>query len=95
MAYVWGAQVTDDGKTLLLASHETCDPVNRLYYFDLTNFDGADIKTIGAPSVHCLASGFLTVHGCLWPRRFEARTQTPHGTACLEPTRSTAFSAHV
>ncbi|KAF6172556.1 hypothetical protein GIB67_007069 [Kingdonia uniflora] len=34
--YMFGAQVMDDGKYVLLSIEETCDPVNKLYYCDLS-----------------------------------------------------------
>jgi prolyl oligopeptidase len=45
--WMYGVEVSDDGQTLLLTSNDSCDPVNRLYYFDLREFDGKDVKTIG------------------------------------------------
>ncbi|BFI40336.1 prolyl oligopeptidase [Marchantia polymorpha subsp. ruderalis] len=35
--WLFGSEVTDDGKYLLLTIEEGCDPVNRLYYCDLTS----------------------------------------------------------
>ncbi|KAL2613528.1 hypothetical protein R1flu_025220 [Riccia fluitans] len=35
--WLFGAEVTDDGKYLLLTIEEGCDPVNRLYYCDLSS----------------------------------------------------------
>ncbi|MCI07694.1 prolyl oligopeptidase-like protein, partial [Trifolium medium] len=34
--YMFGTSVTDDGKYVLLSIEEGCDPVNKIYYFDLT-----------------------------------------------------------
>ncbi|KAH7663344.1 Peptidase S9A prolyl oligopeptidase protein [Dioscorea alata] len=34
--YLFGSHVTDDGKYLLLSISEGCDPVNKLYYCDLS-----------------------------------------------------------
>ncbi|KEH40256.1 putative prolyl oligopeptidase [Medicago truncatula] len=34
--YMFGASVTDDGKYVLLSIEEGCDPVNKIYYFDLS-----------------------------------------------------------
>ncbi len=45
--WLYGVEVSDDGETLLLTSSDSCDPVNRLYYFDLRAFDGKDVGTIG------------------------------------------------
>ena len=45
--WMYGVEVSDDGQTLLLTSSDNCDPVNRLYYFDLRAFDGKDMGTIG------------------------------------------------
>ncbi|KAJ6708660.1 PROLYL ENDOPEPTIDASE [Salix koriyanagi] len=36
--YVFGAGVTDDGKYLLLYIGESCDPVNKVYYCDMSAF---------------------------------------------------------
>jgi prolyl oligopeptidase len=52
--YLFGVEVSDDGQTLLLTMHDSCDPVNRLFYFDLRSFDGKDVKTIGTPDRHRL-----------------------------------------
>lgn len=46
--WLFGMEVSDDGETLMLTSHDSCDPVNRLFYFDLRGFDGENISTIGA-----------------------------------------------
>ncbi|KAI4389994.1 hypothetical protein MLD38_002153 [Melastoma candidum] len=35
--YVFGASVTEDGKYLLLDINEGCDPVNKIYYCDLSS----------------------------------------------------------
>ncbi|KAI4336726.1 hypothetical protein L6164_015217 [Bauhinia variegata] len=35
--YLFGASVTDDGKYVLLYIEEGCDPVNKLYYFDMSS----------------------------------------------------------
>ncbi|EWM26305.1 prolyl endopeptidase [Nannochloropsis gaditana] len=45
--WMYGVEIADDGETLLLTSNDSCDPVNRLYYFDLRGFDGRDMKSIG------------------------------------------------
>jgi len=37
--WLFSLEVTDDGKTLFIATCDSCDPVNRLYYFDISNFD--------------------------------------------------------
>ncbi|KAJ7519090.1 hypothetical protein O6H91_20G022400 [Diphasiastrum complanatum] len=34
--WLFGSEVTDDGKYLIMTLEEGCDPVNRLYYFDLS-----------------------------------------------------------
>ncbi|XP_054790699.1 uncharacterized protein LOC129296132 [Prosopis cineraria] len=34
--YMFGASITDDGKYALLYTEEGCDPVNKLYYCDMT-----------------------------------------------------------
>ncbi|EEF52810.1 prolyl endopeptidase, putative [Ricinus communis] len=36
--YMFGASVTDDGKYLLLYIDESCDPVNKVYYCDISAF---------------------------------------------------------
>ncbi|KAJ9186386.1 hypothetical protein P3X46_001963 [Hevea brasiliensis] len=36
--YTFGASVTDDGKYLLLYISESCDPVNKVYYCDMSAF---------------------------------------------------------
>ncbi|KAG8654520.1 prolyl endopeptidase [Manihot esculenta] len=36
--YMFGASVTDDGKYLLLYIDESCDPVNKVYYCDMSAF---------------------------------------------------------
>ncbi|GAV56699.1 Peptidase_S9 domain-containing protein/Peptidase_S9_N domain-containing protein [Cephalotus follicularis] len=36
--YMFGASVTDDGKYLLLDIGENCDPVNKVYYCDMSTF---------------------------------------------------------
>ncbi|XP_010471763.1 PREDICTED: prolyl endopeptidase-like [Camelina sativa] len=38
--YLFGAEVTDDGKYLVMSISEGCDPVNKLYYCDMTSFAG-------------------------------------------------------
>ncbi|CAL9240837.1 unnamed protein product [Arabidopsis halleri] len=38
--YMFGAEVTDDGKYLFMSIGESCDPVNKLYYCDMTSFSG-------------------------------------------------------
>lgn len=38
---MWGAEVTDDGKYLLIYVRESCEPKNLLYYSDLSSFDGS------------------------------------------------------
>ncbi|KAJ6684672.1 PROLYL OLIGOPEPTIDASE FAMILY PROTEIN [Salix purpurea] len=41
--YMFGAGVTDDGKYLLLYITESCDPVNKVYYCDMSAFsDGLE-----------------------------------------------------
>ncbi|KAF2310168.1 hypothetical protein GH714_007020 [Hevea brasiliensis] len=41
--YMFGASVTDDGKYLLLYIDESCDPVNKVYYCDMSAFpEGLD-----------------------------------------------------
>ncbi|XP_056684665.1 uncharacterized protein [Spinacia oleracea] len=41
--HLFGAEVTDDGKYLLLSTSESCEVVNKLYYLDLTTLpDGID-----------------------------------------------------
>ncbi|KAF3796155.1 Prolyl endopeptidase [Nymphaea thermarum] len=35
--YLFGSQITEDGKYLLLYIEEGCDPVNKLYYYDLSS----------------------------------------------------------
>ena len=45
--WLYGTEVSQDGETLLLTAGDSCDPVNRLFYFDLRGFDGKDIGTIG------------------------------------------------
>jgi len=45
--WLFGPEISEDGETLLLSMNESCDPVNRLYYFDLRKFDGQDVGTIG------------------------------------------------
>ncbi|CAM6029065.1 unnamed protein product [Sphagnum balticum] len=39
-----GAEITSDGQYLLLSIAEGCDPVNRLYYFDLTTLPDGGFK---------------------------------------------------
>ncbi|WJX09143.1 prolyl oligopeptidase [Trifolium repens] len=34
--YMFGTSITDDGKYVLLSIEEGCDPVNKIYYFDLS-----------------------------------------------------------
>ncbi|CAM9548405.1 unnamed protein product [Ascophyllum nodosum] len=41
------AVMTDDWETLLISIGDSCDPVNRLFYRDLTQFDGKDMSTMG------------------------------------------------
>ncbi|CAM9182596.1 unnamed protein product [Pylaiella littoralis] len=36
--------MTDDWKTLIISIGDSCDPVNRLFYRDLSNFDGHDVS---------------------------------------------------
>ncbi|CAN8240150.1 unnamed protein product [Cochlearia groenlandica] len=38
--YMFGAEVTDDGKYLVMSIGEGCDPVNKLYYYDLSSLSG-------------------------------------------------------
>ncbi|CAG7904735.1 unnamed protein product [Brassica rapa] len=38
--YMFGAEVTDDGKFLIMTIEEGCDPVNKLYYCDLSSLSG-------------------------------------------------------
>ncbi|KAG2243297.1 hypothetical protein Bca52824_094866 [Brassica carinata] len=38
--YMFGAEVTDDGKFLIMSIEEGCDPVNKLYYCDLSSLSG-------------------------------------------------------
>ncbi|KAG2254620.1 hypothetical protein Bca52824_084756 [Brassica carinata] len=38
--YMFGAEVTDDGKFLIMTTEEGCDPVNKLYYCDLSSLSG-------------------------------------------------------
>uniref|UniRef100_A0A1J3DV43 Prolyl endopeptidase n=1 Tax=Noccaea caerulescens TaxID=107243 RepID=A0A1J3DV43_NOCCA len=38
--YMFGAEVTDDGKFLVMSIGEGCDPVNKLYYCDLSSLPG-------------------------------------------------------
>ncbi|CAH8334443.1 unnamed protein product [Eruca vesicaria subsp. sativa] len=38
--YMFGAEVTDDGKYLFMSIGEGCDPVNKLYYCDLSSLSG-------------------------------------------------------
>lgn len=38
--------VTDDWKTLLISIGDSCDPVNRLFYCDLSGFDGENVSTM-------------------------------------------------
>ncbi|ESQ27517.1 hypothetical protein EUTSA_v10018135mg [Eutrema salsugineum] len=38
--YMFGAEVTDDGKYLIMSIGEGCDPVNKLYYCDLSSLSG-------------------------------------------------------
>ncbi|CAH8386275.1 unnamed protein product [Eruca vesicaria subsp. sativa] len=38
--YMFGAEVTDDGKFLVMNIEEGCDPVNKLYYCDLSSLSG-------------------------------------------------------
>ncbi|CAA0337431.1 unnamed protein product [Arabidopsis thaliana] len=38
--YMFGAEVTDDGKYLIMSIGESCDPVNKLYYCDMTSLSG-------------------------------------------------------
>ncbi|CAH2067535.1 unnamed protein product [Thlaspi arvense] len=38
--YMFGAEVTDDGKYLILSIGESCDPVNKLYYCDMSSLSG-------------------------------------------------------
>ncbi|ORX94708.1 hypothetical protein K493DRAFT_337689 [Basidiobolus meristosporus CBS 931.73] len=38
--YMFGSEVTDDGKFLILSITETCDPVNKLYIADLSGGNG-------------------------------------------------------
>ena len=35
-----GVEVSDDGKYCLISIEEGCDPLNRLYYVDLTRIQG-------------------------------------------------------
>ncbi|KAG0457008.1 hypothetical protein HPP92_022165 [Vanilla planifolia] len=39
--YVFGTTVTEDGKYVVLTITEGCDPVNKLYYHDLSTLNGA------------------------------------------------------
>ncbi|CAM9773071.1 unnamed protein product [Chrysoparadoxa australica] len=45
--WMHSCQTTDDSETLLIFISETCDPVNRLFYYDLSSFDGEDTSTMG------------------------------------------------
>eukprot|EP00903_Cladosiphon_okamuranus_P005893 g5828.t1 len=36
--------MTDDWKTLIISIGDSCDPVNRLFYRDVSNFDGGDVS---------------------------------------------------
>mmetsp|Transcript_9800 Transcript_9800/g.12245 ORF Transcript_9800/g.12245 Transcript_9800/m.12245 type:complete len:768 (+) Transcript_9800:67-2370(+) len=45
--WLYGVEVTDDGAYLLVTVSESCDPVNRLFLYDLSNFDGNDVTTMG------------------------------------------------
>uniref|UniRef100_A0A7N0U4E3 Prolyl endopeptidase n=1 Tax=Kalanchoe fedtschenkoi TaxID=63787 RepID=A0A7N0U4E3_KALFE len=38
--YSFAADVTDDGKYVLMYTSEGCDPVNKVYYFDLSTLSG-------------------------------------------------------
>lgn len=38
--FLSGAEVSDDGKFVLLGVSEGCDPVNRLWYIDLESIGG-------------------------------------------------------
>ncbi|XP_010536444.1 PREDICTED: prolyl endopeptidase-like [Tarenaya hassleriana] len=38
--YLFEADVTDDGKYLIMAIEEGCDPVNKVYYCDLSSLEG-------------------------------------------------------
>ncbi|KAL9672219.1 hypothetical protein QQ045_028469 [Rhodiola kirilowii] len=38
--YLFAAYITDDGKYLLMDISEGCDPVNKVYYFDLSTLSG-------------------------------------------------------
>ncbi|CAN0338003.1 unnamed protein product, partial [Hapterophycus canaliculatus] len=39
--------MSDDWKTLIISIGDSCDPVNRLFYRDLSSFDGSDVGTMG------------------------------------------------
>merc|ERR1712110_660341 len=38
--YLFGPEITDDGKTLLISISESCEPKNLLYMVSLEGFDG-------------------------------------------------------
>lgn len=45
--WMLGCDATDDYDTLLITIHVSCDPVNRLYYMDISLFNGTDLNTLG------------------------------------------------
>jgi hypothetical protein len=77
--WLFGATVSDDGHTLLLSVSESCEPVNLVYYYDLTQFDGRDIGTIGQSPGHTVMSivlerrlTSLLCSSCCCPRQARA-----------------------
>jgi prolyl oligopeptidase len=50
-AWTSSARVTDDGQYLVLSIGEGCDPVNRLYYFDLTTLVGGLVSLTDTDSM--------------------------------------------
>ncbi|KAG5176056.1 prolyl endopeptidase [Tribonema minus] len=45
--WLLSCESSDDYQTLLINIHDSCDPVNRLFYLDMSRFDGASVATLG------------------------------------------------
>jgi prolyl oligopeptidase len=66
--WLYGCEVSEDGNTLILSINDSCDPVNRLFLFDLSNFDGRDVGKIGrcvkVVDVFAHEFAYITNDGC-------------------------------